>query len=224
MAANKTDPRVIKTRNSLRKALVYLMRREKLEDISVQKITETANITRGTFYLHYKDKQDFIQSAIQEIIDDFFNQVMIDSNFSKERTVKVFSLRKAFQYIENNADIFDVLLNNEKNNFFYEQLYNRLANEMTHFNEQVNKNQQLKVPLNLQISFVDSAFLGLVSRWLEDGMIYTPRYMTQSVAKMLNQFSSENISLVSFLMVNQKELQKRFNSYYKQPKISSGQK
>lgn len=90
MAANKTDPRVIKTRNSLRKALVYLMRREKLEDISVQKITETANITRGTFYLHYKDKQDFIQSAIQEIIDDFFNQVMIDSNFSKERTVKVF--------------------------------------------------------------------------------------------------------------------------------------
>ena len=224
MAANKTDPRVIKTRNSLRKALVYLMRREKLEDISVQKITETANITRGTFYLHYKDTQDFIQSAIQEIIDDFFNQVMIDSNFSKERTVKVFSLRKAFQYIENNADIFDVLLNNEKNNFFYEQLYNRLANEMTHFNEQVNKNQQLKVPLNLQISFVDSAFLGLVSRWLEDGMIYTPRYMTQSVAKMLNQFSSENISLVSFLMVNQKELQKRFNSYYKQPKISSGQK
>ena len=32
------------------------MRREKLEDISVQKITETANITRGTFYLHNKDK------------------------------------------------------------------------------------------------------------------------------------------------------------------------
>ncbi len=57
MAGNKTDPRVVKTRNSLRKALVYLMRREKLEDISVQKITETANITRGTFYLHYKDKK-----------------------------------------------------------------------------------------------------------------------------------------------------------------------
>ena len=99
MAANKTDPRVIKTRNSLRKALVYLMRREKLEDISVQKITETANITRGTFYLHYKDKQDFIQSAIQEIVDDFFNQVMIDSNFSKERkrcfhSAKRFSISK----------------------------------------------------------------------------------------------------------------------------------
>lgn len=114
MAVNKTDPRVIKTRNSLRKALVYLMRRDKIENISVQKITETANITRGTFYLHYRDKQDFIESAMKDILDDFFAQVMVDSeNFglSKERTVQAISLQKAFQYIENNADIFDVLLN-----------------------------------------------------------------------------------------------------------------
>ena len=111
MAGNKTDPRVVKTRNSLRKALVYLMRREKLEDISVQKITETANITRGTFYLHYKDKKDFIRSAINEILDEFFDQVMVESedlSFSKGQTVQVFSLQKAFQYIESEADIFDV--------------------------------------------------------------------------------------------------------------------
>lgn len=130
MAVNKTDPRVIKTRNSLRKALVYLMRREKIENISVQKITETANITRGTFYLHYRDKQDFIESAMKDILDDFFDQVMVDSedySLSKERTVQVISLQKAFQYIENNADIFDVLLNNENNTGFYEQFYNRLA-------------------------------------------------------------------------------------------------
>lgn len=130
MAGNKTDPRVVKTRNSLRKALVYLMRREKLEDISVQKITETANITRGTFYLHYKDKKDFIRSAINEILDEFFDQVMVESedlSFSKGQTVQVFSLQKAFQYIESEADIFDVLLNNERNDFFYEQLYDRLS-------------------------------------------------------------------------------------------------
>jgi AcrR family transcriptional regulator len=201
MAVNKTDPRVVKTRNSLRKALVYLMRREKLEDISVQKITETANITRGTFYLHYKDKHDFIESAMHEIINEFFSQVMVDSNdfrLAKGRTVQVFSLRKAFQCIGNDADIFDVLLNNEKNNFFYEQLYNRLDNEMTRFSEQIYGNQQLEVPLNLQIAFVDSAFLGLVSRWLADGMIYTPRYMTQSVARMLEQYSSDSASLVNF--------------------------
>ncbi|MCX2186712.1 TetR/AcrR family transcriptional regulator [Limosilactobacillus pontis] len=202
MAVNKTDPRVIKTRNSLRKALVYLMRRDKIENISVQKITETANLTRGTFYLHYRDKQDFIESAMKDILDDFFAQVMVDSeNFglSKERTVQVISLQKAFQYIENNADIFDVLLNDENNNGFYERFYNRLANYLTTYGNVITDNQkQLEVPLNLQISFIGSAFLGLISHWLEDGMIYTSRYMTQSTAKMFNRLNNDGASLVGF--------------------------
>lgn len=202
MAVNKTDPRVIKTHNSLRKALVYLMRREKIENISVQKITETANITRGTFYLHYRDKQDFIESAMKDILDDFFDQVMVDSedySLSKERTVQVISLQKAFQYIENNADIFDVLLNNENNTGFYEQFYNRLADYLTTYGNVVNDNQkQLMVPVNLQISFIVSAFLGLVSHWLEDGMIYTSRYMTQSTEKMFDTLNREGAPLVDF--------------------------
>lgn len=202
MASNKTYPRVVKTRTNLRKALVYLMRREKIEDISVQKITETANITRGTFYLHYKDKQDFIESAISHILDEFFDQVMVDSedlSFEKGHTVQVFSLQKAFQYIEGEADLFDVLLNNKQNNFFYGQLYDRLSERLANYYRQVaSPTEQLQVPLNLQISFIDSAFLGLVSHWLQDGMIYTPRYMTTSVQKMLNFLDGNNVTLVHF--------------------------
>ena len=204
MAVNKTDPRVVKTRNSLRKALVYLMRREKIEDISVQKITETASITRGTFYLHYKDKHDFIKSAIKEILDDFFDEVMVDSrdlSLSTERTVQVFSVNKAFRYIENNADVFDVLLNGEKTDFFYEQMYDRLANCLTDYYETVSDSQkQSSVPLQLQVSFIDSAFLGLVRHWLMDGMIYTAHYMTQSVEKMFNQFNSANVAIAGFFV------------------------
>lgn len=202
MVGNKTDPRVVKTRNSLRKALVYLMRREKLEDISVQKITETANITRGTFYLHYKDKKDFINSAINELLDEFFDQVMVESedlSFTKGQPVKVFSLQKAFQYIESEADIFDVLLNNKRNDFFYEQLYDRLSDQLSKYYAAVAEpNKQSEVPLNLQISFIDSALLGLISHWLKDGMIYTSRYMTQSVGKMLERLDSNNVLLLNF--------------------------
>ena len=204
MAVNKTDPRVVKTRNSLRKALVYLMRREKIEDISVQKITETASITRGTFYLHYKDKHDLIKSAIKEILDDFFAEVMVDSDdfsLSMKRTVQVFSVSRAFNYIEKNADIFDVLLNSEKTDFFYEQMYDRLANGLVNYCNTVNDPQkQQPVPLQLQISFIDSAFLGLIRHWLKDGMIYTARYMTQSVEKMFNQFNSDNIISAGFFV------------------------
>ena len=87
-------------------------------------------------------------------------------------------------------------INNEKTDFFYEQMYDRLANCMKNYYNGVNDDQkQLTVPLELQISFIDSALLGLICHWLKDGMIYTARYMTRSVEKMLDQFSGKHMTI-----------------------------
>lgn len=155
MTGSKVDPRVVKTRSSLRKALVYLMKHEKLENISVQKITETANITRGTFYLHYKDKRDFIKSAMNEILDDLFAQIMVERQISTSgNSVQVLSLNEAFQCIENSAEVFDVLLNNERNGFFYAQLYDRLCQELTKYAKQLDSEfDDFDVPVKMQVSF-----------------------------------------------------------------------
>ncbi len=200
MTGSKVDPRVVKTRSSLRKALVYLMKHEKLENISVQKITETANITRGTFYLHYKDKRDFIKSAMNEILDDLFAQIMVERQISTSgNSVQVLSLNEAFQCIENSAEVFDVLLNNERNDFFYAQLYDRLCQELTKYAKQLDSEfDDFDVPVKMQVSFLASAVLGVIKSWLQDGMIYTPRYMTQSMMKMLQQFSGEGMLLTLF--------------------------
>lgn len=185
MVTKKMDPRVIKTRNNLRRALVSLMQRESLSSISVQKITETAHITRGTFYLHYKDKQDFIQTALQDFIDDLFANVMITP--PDWRASRVFSLKCAFAYIEQNADVFTVLLGKSVGERFYDQLFERLQGEMMAYVRETRLQvDHSAVPLELQIDFVVSAVLGVISRWLDQGLVYTSRYMTLNVAKMLN--------------------------------------
>lgn len=212
MGNGQTDPRVVKTRNNLKKALVRLMRHYKIENISVQKITETAAITRGTFYLHYKDKQDFINRAMSEILDDFFDDVMIDGtaffdDVETSTAVQVFSLQRAFKYIENEAEVFDVLLNSQENDLFFQQLYDRLTAKLEEFHNQLSTEfVDLEVPITLQIAFVVSAELGLIRHWLHDGMIYTPRYMTQSVTKMLQQFQSDDVFFTDFFVAESDEL------------------
>lgn len=200
MTGNKIDPRVVKTRNSLRKALVYLMKHDKLENISVQKITETANITRGTFYLHYKDKRDFIKSAIDEILDEFFDQVMIEKHDPETGTTfEVFSLNEAFQTVEENAEVFDVLLNTKQGDFFYQQLADRLSQNLFAFAKHLaSDSDDVAVPVKIQVSFLTAAVLGVISSWLKDDMIYTPRYMTQSMTKLLNKFSGQAMLLTAF--------------------------
>lgn len=202
--SSKLDPRVVKTRLNLRHALVFLMQSEKLDDISVQKITETAHITRGTFYLHYKDKHDFISRAMQEIIDELFDNVMINNDVDHiAEPVKVFSLNRAFDYIEKNSDIFTILLDRTQNNDFYRQFYARLSDEMLKYGKTMHDElDELDVPIKVQVAFMTSALLGLIAQWLNNGLIYTSRYMTSSVAKMLNTYSGDKLLLTSFFDYN----------------------
>ncbi|CAJ1222061.1 TetR/AcrR family transcriptional regulator [Limosilactobacillus fermentum] len=202
MTVIKQDPRVVKTQTNLRRALVYLMQHEKLENISVQKITKTANITRGTFYLHYRDKQDFVEAAMNGIIDQLFEHVL-EKGTPREVTdgkiLQTMSASETFSYIEKNADVFTVLLSGQQNRYFYQQLYNRLTEVITNYAKGLGTDlEEIDVPLRIQVDFITSALLGLIIRWLDGGLIYTPRYMTSSLEKMLNNFASSHLLIISF--------------------------
>ena len=155
MTVIKQDPRVVKTQTNLRRALVYLMQHEKLENISVQKITKTANITRGTFYLHYRDKQDFVEAAMNGIIDQLFEHVL-EKGTPREGTdgkiLQTMSVSETFSYIEKNADVFTVLLSGQQNRYFYQQLYNRLTEVITNYAKGLGTDlEEIDVPLRIQV-------------------------------------------------------------------------
>ena len=55
------DRRVRKTRESLITALITLLEKKNINEISVRELSELADINRGTFYLHYKDPYDMLK-------------------------------------------------------------------------------------------------------------------------------------------------------------------
>jgi AcrR family transcriptional regulator len=57
-----TDPRVLRSRQMLREALLRLLTRKEFDDISIQEIADEATLNRATFYLHYPDKNALLQA------------------------------------------------------------------------------------------------------------------------------------------------------------------
>jgi len=60
MSEEKLDRRVQRTRELLRNALMQLIREKGYDAITIQDITDKANLGRTTFYLHYETKDELL--------------------------------------------------------------------------------------------------------------------------------------------------------------------
>ncbi|EGP66537.1 transcriptional regulator, TetR family [Streptococcus sp. oral taxon 056 str. F0418] len=56
------------TKEDIKEALIQLLSEEKFENISISKLCKRAGINRGTFYLHYEDKFQMINSIKRDIV------------------------------------------------------------------------------------------------------------------------------------------------------------
>lgn len=65
--SNKTDKRIIKTKQAVRDALFTLLVRKPLALITVTELANTANINRKTFYTYYDTVNDVLDEAMDEI-------------------------------------------------------------------------------------------------------------------------------------------------------------
>lgn len=61
------DLRVIKTEENLRNALIFLLYKKELKEITVKDICDKAKCSRNAFYFHYQYKEDLYDAIIDNI-------------------------------------------------------------------------------------------------------------------------------------------------------------
>lgn len=207
--SHEVDPRVDKTRRRLRKALITLLQTESVENISVQKLTSTASVTRGTFYLHYKDKPAFVDQALDDLVTELFETAMITVSVGDIMTnpidplqrVQVLSLSKALGYISQHAEAFETLLLHQRQLAVNQRINQQMTTWMDKFYHQFEAQfADLEVPVSIQIAYYVSATVGLITDWLENDMIYTPHYLTKCIKKMHHLMTMSNISFTDFFV------------------------
>lgn len=63
----KTDRRVERTRRAIHESLLSLMLEMRYDEITVQHILDRANVGRSTFYTHYRDKDEILVAAVEDL-------------------------------------------------------------------------------------------------------------------------------------------------------------
>ncbi len=68
------------TKIDIRKTFIDLLNTKGFENLTVSDIARDAKINRGTFYLHYVDKYDLMETLEMEIIYDLKQIMLLDSD------------------------------------------------------------------------------------------------------------------------------------------------
>lgn len=99
------DPRIARTRRSLRDALFALTRERTLEAISVSDIADRAGVNRSTYYQHYKDKDTLLAEALDAVLEDTIGD---EGELSEDSGPRI--LLSYLQHVSDHAELYRALL------------------------------------------------------------------------------------------------------------------
>ncbi|MBC7870609.1 MAG: TetR/AcrR family transcriptional regulator [Chitinophagaceae bacterium] len=185
------DLRVRRTRKMLQQALIELTIEKKgFSDVTIQDITERAMVNRSTFYRHYLDKCDLLSQYMNEV-----SALVSDESFMAEKmglTDSPSRLIYLLNHIQSFADFYRVILGAKGDPGFTEDFRKmtekRFRYLLTHELVEDNPNAP---PVDLRISYVTYAGIGVIVWWLENDQPCT----VEELARWLGTLSSNSIGL-----------------------------
>lgn len=174
------DPRVKRTRQLLRTALIELIPEKGYNAITIQDITERATLNRATFYLHFRDKDDLLLNGFMEIWDELTSQSSLLG--LKESALEVDSMRLSvladFQHLADHAAFYRVMLGENGVAAFIHRMQDHICNTtVQRFLSALDNPPVSTVPIELLLHFIATSYVGVMQWWLAQDMPYSPEEM-----------------------------------------------
>jgi AcrR family transcriptional regulator len=154
--------------------MMELLLEKPYEALTVQDILERANIGRSTFYAHYYDKQDVLESITGQMLD-LFSQGMQQT---EDRTELLPDL-ELFRHAQQMQKQLQVLLKGQSGEVLLKTTQALLSKNIEQNLAALSEKRSLSVPHEVVSQYLAGAFLNLLKWWIEAEMPYSPERMDE---------------------------------------------
>lgn len=177
MTDPKLDRRVARTRIFLRDALFSLIEEKGYAAITVQDITDRANVNRVTFYFHYKDKEDLLFEVLKNLYDGLVSSLPPTTTASEWVYEDALA---GFRHVEQYAPLYKVLLSERGTLSLVGKMIDLFARtSITKAREFIPAGTTPPLPLEVSEQFYAGAFVALVRWWVIHDMPQPPETMAK---------------------------------------------
>lgn len=185
----RLDPRIIRTRKMIMRAIRQLAEEQALDEITVKEIAEKANVNRATFYYHFKDKQDLIEKTL---LMDFDNYLI--TPLSNIRHVDQEAIKEIYHIFFKYAEVLAVYcqydftcFNRDLSDRMTEQLIDQLF-LLLKDNAASDEEQDIRL---IAVSMFWSIF-GFIREWIYNIRVDKENYIDSTIPTILNKIELIN--------------------------------
>ncbi|HDG8500053.1 TPA: TetR/AcrR family transcriptional regulator [Staphylococcus aureus] len=174
------DIRIVKSRKKIKLALINLLNKYRFDEISVKDICKTAEISRGTFYLHYQDKYDLVLKYQKSVMIHAKRHFKSHKYENKREFIK-----QAISFWESEGELLLLLLSS-KGSSEIQQLVKSLLQKHMELNLLpfiTNENMSQKDERYFLV-FLSNAVLGVLQEWIDNDKQETSNGLTDIIDKI----------------------------------------
>lgn len=195
MAGVKGNRRILYTKNIIKESLIKLLEDKEIHQVTVTDICKNADINRGTFYTHYKDAYDLLQS----MEDELFTKI---TEYIYETPAENYSdllLLNVLELIAENKDLCKILLCRHRDNKLLDKLILIASKADLEYiyssSDGLNKNYY-----NYYIRYIVGGCIAIIETWLQNDLPESP----SEIVKIIN--SVNLLSSTYFSNLNKKPI------------------
>jgi AcrR family transcriptional regulator len=178
---SKVDRRILKSQEAIKKAVIELMSEKNFDDITIQDISDRANVSRGTIYLHYVDKYDLLDKLIETHINELRELCVSAADLTFTEGEYLW-----FEYFERNYLFFSTMLASKGAPYFRSRFLEFIVQELKgEVDITQGINQGLSEDVILQ--FFAASTVGIVEWWVTNRMPLPPRVIAKQVGMLMDR-------------------------------------
>jgi len=183
---SRHERRRLQTHKLLMQTTLQLVIKKGYDAISIQDITEQADLGRGTFYLHFKDKEEVVWTAFRDLFQELEQEAhkQLDRHMPQ---VEYYGLLNIFRHAEKNRDLYRVMFGGQGSALLTARAQDFLAQVFLYDirNAPETPDVNLNLPEEIEAQMLTGVITRLLFWWLETPKNYTPEQMAAMTYKVL---------------------------------------
>ncbi|MGD8455250.1 MAG: TetR/AcrR family transcriptional regulator [Anaerolineales bacterium] len=182
---NRHQKRKHITQNKLKTAALELLLEKGYDKLNVMDITDRADLGRGTFYIHFNDKEDIVWAIIEDGIREEDQAAHLAFDGKKLADLEYHGYVRMFKHAEKNMDLYRVMLGANGSSMLTDRVQTYLSAELK--SEMGNSPifQEFTAPAEVVAEIIIGSLVRLIIWWLIDD--HHQRYSADEMASWLYQ-------------------------------------